>query len=300
MTTAIGSVRFSALPGPARGAIWMILGGLSLVTMAIIIRHLAPRYSVLEMIFLRSVVSLILILPWAIRQGTTRLATRRFPLHALRNVLHYFGNIGWFLGVTLVPLADLSALQFTVPLFTVILAALVLREAVGRHRWTATAIGFLGMLVIVRPGFATINQGTIALLLSAVFYASSQTATKMLSRTESANRVVFYMALIFVPISGLPAAFAWVTPGWPDLLPIVLLGITGYTAHVCIVRSFAAADASFVIPFDFLRLPFSALIGFVLYFERPDAWTLIGAAVIFGATWYNTVTESRRAAVRAA
>ena len=294
MTTATSSARFAALPGPVRGAIWMIFGGLSLVTMAIIIRHLAPRFSVLEMIFLRSVVSLALILPWAIRQGAARLATQRLGLHVLRNVIHYIGNIGWFIGVTLVPLADLSALQFTVPLFTVVLAAVVLHETVGRHRWIATAVGFLGMLVIVRPGFATINNGTIALLLSALFYASSQTATKMLSRTEPANRVVFYMALVFVPVSGIPAAFDWVTPDWPDAVPIVLLGVTGYTAHFCIVRSFAAADASFVIPFDFLRLPLSALFGFILYLERPDMWTLMGAAVIFGATWYNAVHETRR------
>jgi drug/metabolite transporter (DMT)-like permease len=294
MTTAIGSARFAALPGPVRGAIWMILGGLSLVTMAIVIRYLAPRYSVLEMIFLRSVVSLALILPWAIRQERAQLATRRLPLHVLRNVIHYCGNIGWFIGVTLVPLADLSALQFTVPLFTVLMAAIVLREAIGRHRWIATAVGFLGMLVIVRPGFTVINTGTIALLVSALFYATSQTATKMLSRTEPAHRVVFYMALVFVPVSAVPAAFGWVTPGWSDTVPIVLLGITGYTAHLFIVRAFAAADASFVIPFDFLRLPLSALFGFLLYTERPDLWTLIGAAVIFGSTWYNAVSETRR------
>lgn len=296
MTTVTRNARFAALPGPVRGAIWMVLGGLSLVIMAVLIRHLAPRFSVLEMIFLRSVVSLMLILPWAIRQERAQLATRRLPLHAARNLIHYVGNIGWFIGVTLVPLADLSALQFTVPLFTVLMAAIVLREAIGRHRWIATAVGFLGMLVIVRPGFAVINTGTIALLVSALFYATSQTATKMLSRTEPANRVVFYMALVFVPVSAIPAAFNWVTPGWSDIVPIFLLGVTGYTAHFCIVRAFAAADASFVIPFDFLRLPMSALFGFVLYLEKPDLWTLLGAAVIFGATWYNAVHETRRPA----
>src|SRR5690606_23927725 len=126
--------------------------------------------SVLEMIFLRSVVSLLLILPWAIRQGRTRLATDRLGLHVFRNVIHYLGNVGWFIGVTLVPLADLSALQFTVPLFLIILAAIVLHEKVGTHRWIATCVGFLGMLVIVRPGFAEVNEGTIALLASALFY----------------------------------------------------------------------------------------------------------------------------------
>jgi drug/metabolite transporter (DMT)-like permease len=223
------------------------------------------------------------------------LRTRRLGLHVFRNVIHYLGNIGWFIGVVTVSLADVSALAFTVPLFTVVMAFFVLRETIGPHRWIATVVGFGGALVIVRPGFAELNIGVVALLLSALFYASSQTATKKLSGTESANAVLFYMALVFVPVSFIPAAVVWVTPGWVDVLPVVLLGVSGYAAHFCIVRSFAAADASFVIPFDFLRLPVSALVGFLLYMERPDLWTLTGAAIIFGATYYNTWRETRRA-----
>ena len=294
VTATTRAAAFAALPGPARGALWMIMGGLSLVVMAIVIRWLQPRFHVFEMIFLRSVVSLLLILPWALRQGAVKLRTERPGLHVFRNVIHYLGNVGWFIGVTTVTLADVSALAFTVPLFTILMAALVLREHVGRYRWTATFVGFIGALVIIRPGFAEINEGIVALVFSSLFYASSQTATKKLSGTESANSVLFYMALVFVPVSAIPAAFVWVTPGWLDAIPVVLLGITGYAAHFCIVRSFAAADASFVIPFDFLRLPISALLGFLLYAERPGVWTLLGAVIIFGATWYNTVHETRR------
>lgn len=294
MTAATRAAAFAALPGPVRGAAWMIMGGVSLVVMAIVIRHLQPRFHVLEMIFLRSVVSLILILPWALKQGLAEIRTERLGLHVFRNVIHYLGNVGWFIGVVTVSLADVSALAFTVPLFTVVLAALVLHERVGPPRWIATVVGFAGALIIIRPGFAEIGVGTVALVLSSMFYAASQTATKKLSATESANRVLFYMALVFVPVSGIPAAFVWVTPGWTDLVPIFLLGLTGYTAHFCIVRAFAAADASFVIPFDFLRLPVSALFGFLLYAERPGLWTFLGAVIIFGATWYNTVRETRR------
>ncbi len=285
---------FNALPGTIRGPIYMVLGGISLTLMMVVIRTMSPRFSVLEMIFLRSVVTLLLILPWAIRQGAARLRTGRPGLHLFRNVIHYIGNIGWFLGVTLVPMADVQALQFTVPLFVIILAALILRESVGFNRWAAVAAGFVGALIIIRPGLVEISLGAIAVVVSAVCYASSQTATKALSRTENPNAILFYMAMIYVPVSGVAAAFDWVTPGWSDIGPILLLGLSGYAAHACLIRSFAAADASFVIPFDFVRLPVAAVVGYVMYVEAVDPWTWVGAAVIFAATWHTTRVESAR------
>ena len=286
---------FNALPVVVRGPLWMIMGGLSLILLALVIRHMQSKFHVLEMIFLRSVISLLLILPWAMRQQRSELATHRLPLHIFRNGMHYLGNIGWFVGVTLVSLADLQALQFTTPLFTIILAAIFLRESVGPHRWIATALGFVGALVIIRPGFIPIGAGTIAVVLSAMFYASSQTATKSLSRTDTPNAILLYMSLIFIPISAIPAAFVWVTPAWEDAIPIILLGVFGYLAHACMIRSFATADASFVMPFDFLRLPFAAAFGFFLYQERPEIWVWIGAAIIFVATYYITWREAQAA-----
>lgn len=286
--------RFNALPGTIRGPVLMVLGGVSLTLMAVVIRYLSPKFSVLEMIFLRSIVSFLLILPWAVRQGVFRLRTGRPFLHLFRNVIHYLGNVAWFLGVTLVPLAELQALQFTVPLFMIVMAAPILRETVGFNRWAAVVVGFFGALVIVRPGVVEISFGSMAVVVAAFFYASSQTATKMLSRTDSPNAILFYMTIIFIPVSAGPAAFNWVTPGWSDIVPVVLLGVFGYAAHAFLIRSFAAADASFVIPFDFLRLPVAAAFGYVLYREAPDLWTWAGAVVIFAAVWYTTHVETRR------
>ena len=287
------------LPPIVRGPLWMILGGLSLLALALVIRDLQGKYHVLEMILMRSVISFLIILPWALRQEWGELKTQRLPLHIFRNGIHYLGNIGWFLGVTWVSLADLQALQFTTPLFTIVLAAIFLRETVGPHRWIATAIGFAGALVIIRPGFIPISAGTVAVVLSALFYASSQTATKSLSRTDSPNAILFYMSLIFIPISAIPAAFVWVTPEWEDAIPIILLGVFGYLAHACIIRSFATADASYVIPFDFLRLPFSAAVGFIWYQEQPEIWVWIGAVIIFVATYYITWRETQAAKLAA-
>ncbi len=284
---------FGKLPGPLRGAIWMVSGGLFLTLLALVIRYLQPRYDVLEMIFLRSVVSFLLILPWAIKVGLSNLKTRRLGLHVFRNAIHYLGNVGWFFGVTLVPLADLSALQFTVPLFSVVLAAIFLRERVGFHRWAATAVGFAGALLIIRPGFIDLTPGIVAVVASAVFYASSGVSTKALSRTESPNVVLFYMTIVFIPISAIPAFLKWTPPTVEDAVPILLLGVFGWLAHFCIIRAFTAADASFVAPFDFLRLPIAALFGFFLYLEKPDLWVWAGAVIIFAATWYNTSRENR-------
>ena len=143
---------FNALPATARGAIWMVLGGISLILLAIVIRDIQDKYHVLQMIFLRSIISFLIILPWALRQKREDLQTKRLPLHIFRNSIHYLGNVGWFIGVTLVTLADLQALQFTVPLFTIVMATIFLKEHVGAHRWIATGLGFLGALVIIRPG----------------------------------------------------------------------------------------------------------------------------------------------------
>jgi drug/metabolite transporter (DMT)-like permease len=285
---------FRQLPGTIRGAVWMILGGTSLVLLAVTIRELEGRYGVLQMIFMRSVISLILILPWVLKQKREEIKTRRLGLHLFRNTVHYLGNVGWFLGVTLVPLADLSALQFTVPLFTICFAAVVLPEKVGTHRWIATAIGFAGALVVIRPGFIALDLGTVAVIASAVCYAASQVSTKSLSETDTPNAILFYMSIIFIPVSAIPAAIDWIAPTWGDAIPIFLLGLFGYLAHACIIRSFAAADASFVMPFDFIRLPIAAIIGFLLYTEQPDLWVWLGAIIIFGATYYNTRRESLR------
>lgn len=268
------------------------MGALWLIVMAVAIRALSPKYSILEQIFLRSVISLLLILPWAVRQGAARLRTRRLRLHVFRNVVHYIGNLGWFFGVATIPLADVSALQFTLPLFTVVLAAIFLHEQVGPHRWLALVIGFAGALIIIRPGFATVSIGTVAVLASAAFYGASQAASKALSRTESPQAVLFYMALVFVPVTAIPAAYRWTTPELADMPLILVLGVTGYLAHFSIIRAFAAADASFVMPFDFMKLPIAAVFGFVLYRELPDLWTWVGAVIIFGATWYMTWRET--------
>jgi drug/metabolite transporter (DMT)-like permease len=279
--------------GPVRGALWMIGAAVSLVAMAVLIRFLTPKFSVLELIFLRNVVNIALMAPWIMGVGWSALKTTRLAEHGLRNALLYAGNVAWFLGVTMVALADVAALQFTMPLFTIVLAAVMLREHIGFHRWAATAVGFAGALVIIRPGLTDFDLGALAVLAAALLYAWAYIITKRLSSSESGNLVVFYMSVFVLAFSFVPAMFAWRTPGWADIPALIALGVTGYATHFCVTRSMAAADASFVAPFDFLRLPISAALGYFLFSEAADPWVWFGAAIIFCAAYYNTWMEKR-------
>ena len=271
----------------------MIGAGCSLVGMAILVRYLTPKYNVLELIFLRNVVNLALMVPWLMTAGLATLKTNRLGAHASRNAFLYAGNVAWYIGVTLVPLAELSALQFTMPIFTAVMAGLVLREKIGLHRALVIATGFVGTLIIVRPGTVELGTGPFVVLTAAFFYSCAYIGTKQLSGTDSGNQVVFYMSLFILIFSAIPAAFVWRTPDLADAAPLLAMGFVGYATHYCVTRSMAAADASFVVPFDFLRLPLSIGFGYVLFAEQLDPWVWLGAALIFAGAYYNTWRESR-------
>lgn len=277
----------------AKGAWWMIGAAAALTAMAVFIKFL-PVYSILLMIFLRNVINLILMAPSIWRQGKSVYQTEKLALHALRNALLYGGNVAWFYGVTLIALANVAALQFTSPLFTAIVAAAFLSEKITGHRIIAIAVGFAGALIIIRPGMIPIETGTLVILLAALLYSGANVVTKRLSDTESGNTVVFYMSVTILLYSAIPAFFVWKTPELADLPAFVGLGITGYATHYCITRSLAKGDASFVIAFDFMRLPFSAIVGWFLFREILDFWTCVGALIIFAAGYYSTVREVRK------
>ena len=277
----------------AKGALWMIAAAAALTAMAVCIRYL-PAYSILLMIFLRNVINLVLMAPSMIRQGRSMVFTQRLGTHALRNLFLYTGNCAWFYGVTLISLADVASLQFTSPLFTAIIAAAFLGEKIGSHRMIAILVGFAGALIIIRPGVIPVNLGTMMILIAAFLYSCAHVVTKRLSDTESGSTVVFYMSVTILVYSAIPAFVVWETPTWADRPAMIGLGVTGYATHYCITRSLAAGDASFVIVFDFMRLPFSAILGWLLFEEMLDAWTVGGALIIFAAGYYSTIREAKK------
>jgi len=277
--------------------VWMVWAALFFAGSVGYVRYLSDFMSTFEIVLFRQVIGVALMAPWLIRSGRGALRTRRLSLHVLRAFLSYFGMLLSFYSFTLVTIADAMALQFTAPLFTTIFAILFLREMVGPHRWLAIVFGFVGVLMIVRPGFAEVNIGMPLALMAAAFFAGSNVSNRALSSTDSTAVIVFYGFVLQIPIAAVPAAMTWTTPGW-DLAPALLLfGIVAATAQWCLARALANADASLVEPVMFLRLPFVAVIGYFIFAQLPDVWTWLGAAVIFASTY---VLARREAAVRPA
>jgi drug/metabolite transporter (DMT)-like permease len=277
---------FEKLPGAVRGALWMSASTLLFACIYFVIRRLTDTIPILEIAFLRGAMGTILSLPWLMRAGVAGLKTDKSGLYALRIGFIYVGQLCWFYGLANLTLSDATALMFTLPLFSVVLAWLVLGEHVGPHHWVATAIGFVGVLIIIRPGMIEFNLAAAATLLTAFTYAVGQIVTKMLVRTEHTSAVVFYNFATMALVAVGPAIYVWRTPTLADWPWIIAFGLLSAPAQQCLTRSFAAAPANIVAPFNFLKLPFVAIIALVALAEFPDPWTWAGALVIFASTYH--------------
>ncbi len=285
-----------ALSPAMRGVAFMIAACVGWTAMMIFVRLLAGDYSTFEILFVRNAVALIVLGPVLMREGIGVLRTERLGLHVLRAALAYLGMLGLFYGISRIPLGDVVALSFTQPLFITVLAAIILGEAVGMARWRATVIGFIGILIIVRPGFEEISFATIAVIVSALIYGGSNICIKLLMRTDRPIQAVIYVNLIMLPLGLVPALFVWTTPGWADFGLMVGVGLSGTLGVYMLTKAYHAADASAVVPYDFLRLPMTAGCAFILFGEIVDFWTWIGAAVIFGSSYALVRFEARREA----
>jgi drug/metabolite transporter (DMT)-like permease len=282
------------MPAALSGALWMCGALLSFSLMAIAARELLRSMGSFEILFLRSLVSFVLMLAILPRFGWRALRTHLFGLHVLRNVLHFGGQYAWVYAIAMLPLATVFAIEFTMPVWTALLAMLILGERLNRGRVVMLVLGVVGVLMILRPGLAVVQPAALAMLAGAFAYASVNISTKRLVRNDSAFAILFYMSAIQLPLGSVLALPQWVTPGMADLPWIVVIGAAGLVAHYCITRALHIADAMVVVPIDFLRLPLIAVVGMVFYGEPLEAPILIGAAVIFAGTFYSIRLESRR------
>lgn len=281
-------------PVAVRAALWMGVALLSFALMAISVRELLRSMEVFEVLFLRSAVSLLIMLAFLPRYGGRALRTQRFGLHLVRNVLHFAGQYAWVFAIGALPLATVFAIEFTMPVWTALLAPFILSERLNRGRIIMLAAGLAGILIILRPGLQHVPPAALVMLAGSFAYASTMIATKRLAGHETVFAVLFYMSAIQLPLGLAFAIPAWVTPGLTDLPWIVAVGATGLSAHMCLTRAFRIADATLVVPFDFLRLPLIAVVGMLFYNEPPELAVFLGAAVIFAGTYYSISVESRR------
>ncbi|MEX2455072.1 MAG: DMT family transporter [Rhodospirillaceae bacterium] len=282
------------LTATTKAALWMSTAIVLFSAMTVLLRMLTATLPVHEMIFVRGVVSMALMAPMLARQGRRALVTRRFSLLMWRGGLTSLGLVTWIYALAYMPLAEAVALHFTLPLFGVLLAIMFLGERIDAHRAVATIVGFLGALVILRPGVAAFNVVALVVLVSALAYAGTGVVTKVLVRTETSAAIVFYVSAFTAVAFAVPCLFEWVAPSAVEWAMLLAIGVLNVTGQSCLNRALSEADASFVLPFDFLRLPFAAAAGFVLFAETPDMWTVLGAAIIVGATWHVTSRERRK------
>jgi drug/metabolite transporter (DMT)-like permease len=275
-----------------RAALWMSGALVSFAAMAIAGRQLSAELTTFQILCFRSLVGMVVVLALFQRSGWVLVKTRVFGTHLLRNIAHFGGQYGWFYGIAFIPLSEVFAIEFTVPIWTAILAAVFLGERMNRQRILAIALGFVGILVILRPGMAVVSVPALAVLGGALCYAISHVFTKRLSGTEKPLTILFYMTVIQLPLGFVPAVPHWV---WPSaaLCPWVgIVAVTALSAHYCLTRAFQLADATVVIAVDFLRLPLIAMVGFLFYHETVEIWVFVGALIVCAATWLNLRSAS--------
>jgi len=283
-----------------RGAFWAVMTALSFAVMMTSVHFLGGKFDAFEIVFVRAVVGLFLVVPLVSRSGFGALRTTQMPMHVVRTLFALFAMATLYYALATLPIAEATVLTFLIPLFTTIAAGTVLRETVGIHRWSATLVGFCGALVIIRPGLVEVSAPVLLAVLSSLLYAGAWSSVKILTRKDSAGVTVFWMNVLMVPLTAVPLAFVWVTPAWSDVIPLLVMALAGWSAHFCQARTFEHADASAVMPFDFLRLPIAAVLGYAVFRESVGLYTWVGGAIIFAAGYYITLRESkrRRAAAR--
>jgi len=281
-----------------RAAFWMVGALFSFAAMAVAIRELSTDYNAFQILLFRSGIGLVVILAVASasRGGFGQLRSGQMKLQLFRNFIHYGGQWGWTVGIGLLPLATVFALEFTTPIWAAILAVLFLGEKLNQGRIIAILLGFAGILVIVRPGAEIVDLASLIVLGAAFCYAAAHTSTKRLTRTDTTLAVLFWMSLLQLPMGLVPAILDWTDPTLADVPAFIATGLAALSAHYCLTSALSLADATVVIPLDFLRLPLIAVVGALMYAESFDPFVLAGGALIFAGTWYALRYEKRKKA----
>jgi drug/metabolite transporter (DMT)-like permease len=286
-----------ALSPTLRAVVFMSGAIVSFSAMAVAGRAISFELDTFEIMMYRSFVGIATVLIFGNYFGTLSQITRRhLSVHLMRNLSHFAGQNLWFYAITVVPLAQVFALEFTSPLWVLILSPLLLDERITRMRAVAAIMGFIGILMVTRPTGETINAGVIMAALSAIAFAGSAIFTKRLTRTETITCILFYLTVM-------QACFGVVCAGYdgdiavPSLhsLPwLILIGFAGLLAHFCLTTALSLAPATVVMPVDFVRLPVIAGVGMLAYGEVLDIWVLIGAVIIFTGNYINIWSETRK------
>jgi drug/metabolite transporter (DMT)-like permease len=284
----------------ARVILWMTGALLSFSVMAVSIRLLAGKLSIFEILTVRSAGALIILLSLAAARPALRagFAPRRLPMHFLRSIIHFGGQYAWALSLTLLPFATVFALEFMLPVWVLILAVAFLGEKLTSGRIIVIVCGFIGSLIILRPGLEAFQPAALLVLTAAFLYAVFNVLTKQMTSTESTFSIVFWMNLMQFPmgLAGSNPSFVLGLEGW-QILPAIGVAVAGLSAHYCLASAFRYGDASLVTPLDFVRVPLIAIIGWGFFGEQVDLLVFVGALIILAGILWNLRAETKRAQI---
>jgi drug/metabolite transporter (DMT)-like permease len=288
---------WAAMSGVRRGIALVSLGSLTLVLMAVLVKHVGERIPAMEIFFFRSLIGFFLVLAVCWRDPFEALRTKRPGMHFVRGATGALGNACFFWTLTNLLLADAMALQFSRPLFMIPLAMFFLGEIVGWHRIGVALVGFLGILIYARPFTAGFEPGAFVGALGAFTGGLVVICIKRLQTTEPTRVIMFYYAFWNALIAAVPAAIWWVTPNAYELGILVIIGVLGIGGQAMITHGLSQGDATVLVPLDYSRIVYSAILGYLLFSEVPGPWSFAGMAVIVACSLYLVLTEKRRAAV---
>ena len=274
----------------ARGVFWITLSITSFTLFMVAGRHVTQSMHPFEALFFRSVFMLTLMLPWAFAHPAeiVPITWKRMGPFALRGFLAMANMTLLLSALALMPVAEVSAINFLRPMLTTLLAVVMLSEAVNVQRWVAVAVGFAGAMIIIRPGFADINLGAWLALASCATAAITFILVKTLTGRETPDTIAFFQPVFVMPIAAVAMLFVWEVPTWEDVGWCGVLGFFAIMTHRTMNRAFAAVELSFLQPLEFIRLPIAAVLGWFAFGDPTDMWTWIGGTVIFAASIYGT------------
>jgi drug/metabolite transporter (DMT)-like permease len=288
--------QWEALPANARGSVWMVVSSLVFAVMATCIKLLGRDLPVVEILLFRQLFVLVVLSPAIVKGFPGILRTTRRSLHFTRSLLAFVAMTAGFTALVHLPLAEATAISFARTLFTTMLAVAFLREVVGWRRWSATLVGFLGVLVIVRPSPDNLNEYALLALLSACFVAALQIALRTLARTERPATIMTYQNVTLSVLLAGPAAYLWVTPTWEQIAFLAAVGGLMSVVQWTMIKAYGSGDASAIAPMEYGRIVFATIAGILVFSEVPTVYTAIGATLIIGSTLYTM----RRNAIRQA
>lgn len=276
-----------------RACVLMMMSTMMFAGMHTAIRYTTQHMPAVEVTFFRNLFGLFVIVPLLVRHGAALFYTEKLGLHVFRALLNVFSMLSFFVGLSLTPLARTTALSFTAPLFTALLSALFLGEVFRWRRWTAIICGFIGALVILRPGIQALDFGALLVVVSSILWSMALIDIKVLGRTESSLTITAYVTVLMIPMTLLPALFVWQMPPLDLWIWLIFIGVIGTLGQLLVTEAVKLADMTVLMPFDFLKLVWATLLGIIFFAEVPDFYTWLGAAIVFSSSFYIAWREAK-------